>query len=247
MALATLDGIPFRINPSAIQWNFSINTAVEDTVGGRVVQVIGANLSDITVSGEYGEKKGFKNDASHKGMELRGPGLLSWELAEDFIKRVRGMMEKQSADSRKHGRLMHPPLDFTFPEYGWHFGVYIKAIDDGQGQQAIRHSPGTFAYKYRLTLFIVQDRSANLHQVTNSSGKDIIETKRAEAIKGYISRISHGIGWKNSQYNDPRHIESAITGIDAEGTVSRPTSSTVDSAGNTVSIDDAILGGRGGV
>ena len=211
MALATLDGVPFRINPSAIQWGFQIQTAVEDTIGGRVVQVVGATLSDITVTGDYGERKGYAKDTHHNGLELHGPGLLSWELAEAFLKRVEAMMDKQSSDATKQGK-MHPPLDFKFPEFGWHFAVYVKSIDDGQGSQAINHTVGNFAYKYRIVLFIVEDRSTLLHQVTNSTGHDIIAKKRADAIKGYISRISHGVGWRKTQFNDPGLVQDAKTG-----------------------------------
>lgn len=241
MALATLNGVPFRINPSAIQWGFQIQTAVEDTIGGRVVQVVGATLSDITLSGEYGERKGYKNDAHHKGLELHGPGLLSWELAEAFLKRVRAMMDKQSSDATQQGK-MHPPLDFRFPEFGWHFAVYLKSLDDGQGELAINHSVGAFAYKYRITLFIVEDRSSLLHQVTNATGKDIVDRKRAEAIKGYISRISYGVGWKHTQFNDPGLVQDAKTGKISRQSVA----AAQQSAFNTITGTDASSTDGGG-
>lgn len=210
MSLASLNGLSFRINPSAIQWGFSIDTNVEDTIGGRVVQVIGATLTDITLSGEYGERKGYKTDAKHRNMELHGRGLLSWELAEQFLLRVRDMMEEQSEDSRDMGK-MNPPLDFRFPEFGWHFGVYVKGIDDGQSGQAIRHTTGAFAYKYRISLFIVEERSAAL--VLPSKGSTLLEKKKAAAINGYISRISSGVGWKVSRFNEPTAIVNATTGL----------------------------------
>jgi hypothetical protein len=210
MALATLNGLPFRINPSSIQWGFQIDTAVEDTIGGRVVQVIGATLTDITLAGEYGEKKGFKTDKSHKGLELHGAGLLSWELAEQFLLQVRNMMEEQSLDSRVQGK-MHQALDFKFPEFGWHFGVYVKGIDDGQSGQAVMHSPGHFAYQYRISLFIVEERSDAL-VIPGKRGSSLAERQKAAAINGYISRIASGVGWKVSRFNEPIAVTDAVAG-----------------------------------
>lgn len=210
MALATLNGIPFRINPAAIEWAFSIDTNVIETIGGRVVQVIGATLTDLSLSGDYGERKGYESDKHHHGRELHGGGLLSWELAEAFLDRARQMMDKQSSDSRKQG-LMHEPLDFRFPDYGWHYGVYLKGIDDGQSNQAVSHSAGHFAYTYRLSLFIVEDRSDDI-VVASGRGTSLTNQKRAAAINGYISRISKGVGWRLSRFNDPNAITNAVTG-----------------------------------
>lgn len=205
---ATLNGIPFRLNPSSIQWGFSIDTNVEETIGGRVVQVIGATLTDMTVSGEYGEKKGYDHAKRHL---YPGRGaMLSWELAEAFLKRVRDMMEKQSEGSRRQGR-MHPPLEFRFPEFGWHFGVYVKSVSDGKGSQAINHTTGAMAYKYSITLFIVEDRSDDVIMVTGK-GTSLVSQKKKAAISGYINRISSGVGWKLSPFNQPNIVFEASTG-----------------------------------
>lgn len=208
---ATLNGIPFRLNPSSIQWGFSIDTNVEETIGGRVVQVLGATLTDITVSGEYGEKKGYVDTAKSRTRDLYpGKGaLLSWELAEAFLERVRVMMDKQSEDSTEQG-LRGKILDFRFPEYGWHFGVFVKAIDNGQGAPAINHTVGAIAYKYSLTLFVVEDRSDDL-VLASGKGTALSKAKTA-AVEGYISRISRGVGWKLSRFNEPYLVQGATKG-----------------------------------
>lgn len=239
MALASLDGLHFRINPSSIDWGYSIDTNVEETIGGRVVQVIGATLTDITLSGEYGEFKGYRKNDDRRDRFLLSPhnrvNHLSWELAEQFLRRVRDMMEKQSKDSTEQGR-MNPPLDFKFPEYGWHFGVYVKGIDDGTSNIAINHTPGTFAYKWRLSLFIVEERSSAL--VLPGKGTTTAERQKAAAIKGYIARISSGVGWKPTIYNQP-DVEQAVTGAPSTGTA--PTSSAQSAT------RQSVPGGRGGV
>lgn len=204
---ATLNGVPFRLNPSAIQWGFSIDTNVIDTIGGRVVQVLGATLSDITLSGEYGEKKGY--DRPGRRLTPHHGAMLSWELAEAFLLQIRAMMEQQSKGSRTQGR-MHAPLDFRFPEFGWHYGVYVKAIDDGKSGGAINHTTGAIAYKYAITLFIVEDRSDDL--VVAGGAKSTYSKAKENAVAGYISRISSGVGWKLSKFNEPNLVTNATTG-----------------------------------
>lgn len=216
MAFASLDGLTFRINPSAIEWGFQIDTSVEETIGGRVVQVTGATLSDITLSGEYGERKGYRYDDGKRKNQLAGPGkvpLLSWELAEAFINRVRAMMDKQSQDATEQDARLYP-LDFKFPEYGWHFGIYIKGIDDGQSNAGITHTPGAFSYKWRISMFVVEERSSAL--VLPGKASSVADRQKTKAIEGYIARISNGVGWKKSAYNQPTQAstQAALIGLD---------------------------------
>lgn len=213
MALASLAGVHFRLNPASIDWGYSIDTSVEETIGGRVVQVIGATLTDITLAGDYGERKGYRYGDGRKENALLTPGkdgpLLSWELAEAFLDRVRAMMDAQSEDSTTQGR-MNDPLDFKFPEYGWHFGVYVRGIDDGQTALAINHTTGAYAYKWRISLFIVEERSSAL--VLPGKGTTEAEKRKAAAINGYISRISAGVGWKPSRFNQPA-VLGTVNGV----------------------------------
>lgn len=190
MSTVTLgfDGGPsvfFRHDPNNVQWNFKINTAVQQTIGGRVIQVTGATLSDITVEGSFGEKK-----ASSAG----NPPALSWQIAEKFLKEIKAMMEYQARDATLHQK-MHKPAVFSYPPKGWRFGVYIKELTDQDGG-SITHKTGKFAHGYRLTLFIVDDRSQNLIKAGHGNG--VIASQREAAIEAYINRISDGIGWKQS-------------------------------------------------
>src|SRR3954469_3657882 len=96
MGVATLgpphDTVAFRIDPDAVDWNFIINTSVQPTVGGRVVQIVGATLSDITITGHYGEEHPHKHVSDGSD---NGPGR-SWRLAEAFVRKVRAWMVYQS-------------------------------------------------------------------------------------------------------------------------------------------------------
>lgn len=168
----------FRIDPDNVEWGFEVNTTVIPTVAGRVVQVLGATLSDMTVAGKYGQNVRAGQDGE------------SWKLAEAFADRIRKIQEHQSRDSREHGR-MHVPAVFSYSPKNWRFNVYVKALADTRGG-SVTHQTGRFSYDYVLTLFIVDVLSDDLH---------ILSGAKKNAIDSYIARISDGIGWHFSQYN----------------------------------------------
>jgi hypothetical protein len=178
--------VTFRINPNSVQWNFVVNTQVQPTVGGRVVQVLGATLSDMTIQGSFGEVKAGPSNQSQ----------VSWELAERFIAGVRSIMEKQAQDSGRFEKMQPPPV-FNMPLKGWRFSAYIKDIQDPKGG-TITHSPDHFSHEYVMTLFIVEDLSQSLVKV---GANGVINQKKQEAIDAYIGRLSDGIGWVASDYN----------------------------------------------
>lgn len=183
MGFASLgfDGGPsltFRIDPDLIQWNYQVDTTVIDTVGGRVVQVLGATLSDLTVVGHYGQHRPSGEDGE------------SWKLAEAFANKIREIQEHQSRDATEHGK-MHLPATFNYSPKGWRFLVYVKALADTRGG-SVAHQTGRFSYDYALTLFMVDVVSDDLHMLSGA---------KKNAVDAYIARISDGIGWHFSQYN----------------------------------------------
>lgn len=44
----------FRTNPNSIRWKYQLNTNIEDTYGGRVIQVLSANITQLQVQVEAG-------------------------------------------------------------------------------------------------------------------------------------------------------------------------------------------------
>lgn len=213
MALASLgfNGGPqvvFRLNPSSIDWGFDIHSTVTPTVGGRVVQITGATLRDITVVGYLGENRKasgppnpFTND--HAGT--------SWRLHEQFIAQCRQIMEYQSRDATTPGK-MHPPATFNYPDHDWRWQVYLTDVSDIDGQASIEHRTGKFSYGYQLKMFIVQAGSASL--VKAGTSKDAVDIAQEKAITSYIARISEGIGWRQSEYNGPSGDEGVKTDAD---------------------------------
>ncbi|MGW7100387.1 hypothetical protein [Streptomyces sp. NPDC054838] len=211
MALASLGfaggpQLTFRIDPSSIDWGFDIHTSVTHTVGGRVVQITGATLRDMTVTGYLGENRtaGPSRDGIEDHMGV------SWRLHESFIANCRAIMKHQSRDSSTPGK-MHSPAVFNYPARDWRWQVYLKSVEDIDGQASIEHRTGKFSHGYRLTLFIVRAGSDSL--VTAGSSGSAIDAAQERAIASYIARISEGIGWRQSEYNGG--LADSTTGSDA--------------------------------
>lgn len=194
MAMATLgfSGGPtayFRLDPDEVQWNWQMITSVTPTVGGRVIQVIGATLSDLTIVGDFGE--------DHTLDEEHGQ---SWVLAQTFYEQIRKIMIRQAADSRDQGEMQQPAV-FTYSPRNWKFSVYVKDLSDPDGGGSITHAVGKYAYRYQLTLFVVEELSDARVKAGTSHG--VLDTARQKSIDEYMARISDGIGWHFSQYNGP--------------------------------------------
>lgn len=203
MALANLGGLTFRINPSQVSWNYSVDAAVIPTVGGRVVQVYGVTMGDMVIQGLYGqERSGQKRE--------------SWQLAEQFAKDIQYLVQKQSAIptaaqlSGADTTPMHPPHRFIYTDakHNWDFTVYVKSLKDvGNPSATVDHRTGKYSYGYTLTLFIQQDNTGTLAAVAKNE---------------FIDRLSNGMGWKHTEYNGAMslaQLESYLKTNSPDGTI----------------------------
>jgi hypothetical protein len=189
----------FRIDPDSIDYNVTVHTSVQQTVGGRVIQILGTSISDVIVRGSIGESHtlGRDTDGEHKGT--------SWKLAVDFFLAMQGLQQLQSSGSATPGPATRSaflqPLTFIYAPKSLRFQCYIKSIvdADGDGTAGVVHKVGRANYRYTLTLFPVQEGSTNLVKAGTSNG--VLDKARAAAIDAYIGRISQGIGWKFTAYN----------------------------------------------
>lgn len=190
MPFAQLGNLKFRIDPSSVSYDYSIDYSVIDTLGGQVIQVLGSTIGDLVIRGDFGQKR------SHK---VTGPSAQSWELAESFHASIRQMMDAQTLPHQGGGP-SHQPVRFTYFDgtHDWDFKVLIKGIEDMGGTGSIEHKTGKFSYSYQLTLFIVEDRSLKLKKITTDQ---------------FISRISNGLGWKRSGFNGSGWLDDAINFI----------------------------------
>lgn len=178
--------IGFRLDPELLSWDWQIITSVQETIGGRVIQVLGAYLNDLTVQGSFGQ--------DHSA----GANGVSWKQAEAFLELIRQIMDYQAQDANQQNQ-MHRPAVFTYPPKNWRFNVYVKDLTDADGGASIVMTPAKINQRYNLTLFIVSDGSDSLVKAGTSNG--VLNQKANDAIAAYMARISDGIGWHYSSYN----------------------------------------------
>jgi hypothetical protein len=216
MAFAQLGPLKWRVDPTEVSWNYQIDANRIETLGGQVVQILGATLGDVTVSGYFGQDRAHRQD--------------SWQLAVAFHKRIQQIMDAQTLPPKKItvGRksininaeknveriydpkgpppppVAHQPLLFSYMDgvHNWQFKVLVKGIDDLDGNGSLHHTTGKFSYGYRLTLFVVEAQTDVIKKVATDS---------------YIARISQGLGWKKTKYNGPVTAAEATAFIQSHG------------------------------
>lgn len=137
MGLATIGNRVFRIDPSSISWSYRIKVAEQKTVGGRVVQVYGADLGNMVVEGSI--------------------GVGGWEEQHRFLTDMEAMANKHVYDPV--ALRMGDPVRFIYPPKGWNFAVYVRSFEDVAGG-GVTITKENFNPKWRLTLQIVDDNAA---------------------------------------------------------------------------------------
>lgn len=213
MAFAQLGNLKWRVDPNQVSWDYQIDATRIETLGGQVVQILGATLGDVTVSGDFGQDRAQKQD--------------SWQLAVAFHKRVQQMMDAQTLPAKtipvgrvavgtgvgsilnktrstSDAAVVHAPLTFSYLDgtHNWQFKVLIKDCSDADGNGSVHHKIGKFSYGYKLTLFVVEAQTDVIKKVATDS---------------YISRISQGLGWKQTKYNGPVSAAEATAFIQSHG------------------------------
>lgn len=204
-AVCSLGPLKWRIAPSSFDWNYSIDTNVIETLGGQVVQVLGATISDLSVTGYFGQDRATKQE--------------SWRLAKAFHQKIQSMMDAQVLPqsavkiANAGGKVgitnnVHQPWPFSYRDaaHNWDFKVLIKGIAELDGDGSLEHRTGKFSYGYRLTLFVVESGTDQLTQIAKDD---------------FIARLSKGLGWKQSTYNgklDAQQLQAFIQAAGAPAT-----------------------------
>lgn len=91
----------FRTNPNEIWWSYTLNTNVEQTYGGRVVQILSTRIEDLIVKVDCG----------------RG----GWEYLTQIVDFIRQMM----IDQREGGGT---PGTFSYTTRRWNMKVYSLSV-----------------------------------------------------------------------------------------------------------------------
>ena len=89
----------FRSNPNEFNWSYTLNKRVDQTYGGRVIQLLGTRIEDFT----------FKADSGRGG----------WAYANQVAIFLRNVMIEQ-----RKGR----PATFEYTTRGWKFNAYVASV-----------------------------------------------------------------------------------------------------------------------
>lgn len=169
---ASIAGVPFNVNPNSVRWNFSIKMTSEKTIGGKVIQLLGFEMSDLVIDGSFGGDAVANQDAFFQQIG---------KIAQDQVPVL--------------GKTAAKPVRFLWPEQGWDFWVFIKALLQPGAANSIETSEKLHAPRYQLTLFVYEDNG------------DIVRVAGSSAQAKYLARFSAGLGWSQSEWNGPQTVQ----------------------------------------
>lgn len=108
MPTAYLGGVPLQTSPEEIRWDFTMKVVDHKTLGGKVIQVLGTTLGDMTVSGRFGY-----------GPKRQEP----WQQMLAMRERIKAMTKKQYEEGA-----VAKPVRFVYAPRNWDFPVYVKQL-----------------------------------------------------------------------------------------------------------------------
>jgi len=97
----------FRTNPNEFNWNYTINKRIDNTYGGRVVQLLGTKIDDFTFKADCGSKKPLSGR----------PG--GWDYMNKVAKFMRDVMVTQ-----RNGT----PATFEYTTRGWKLNCFVVSV-----------------------------------------------------------------------------------------------------------------------
>ena len=89
----------FRSNPKEFNWSYTLNKRIDQTYGGRVIQLLGTRIDDFTFTADCGSGR--------------------WEYMNKVAKFMRDVMVKQRGGV---------PATFEYTTRGWKFNAYVASI-----------------------------------------------------------------------------------------------------------------------
>jgi hypothetical protein len=115
MSLAQLAGMPFYLDPESVRGGFRVKTAVFDTQGGRVLQVLGTVWEDIFVTGSFG-RGGFEDQRDFLASRTPPPGR---RPGNDLAR----------SSGRENGTSLSAPRRYPLPDGGMSVRVDQRIIN----------------------------------------------------------------------------------------------------------------------
>ena len=103
----------FRTNPNSVWWTYELITHVDETYGGRVIQILGTRLGDLSVKIECGSQYNQLNNQQG-----------GWPYLMSVVDYLASLMNTQRVP--KPGAAA--PGVFEYTTRGWKLGVYALTV-----------------------------------------------------------------------------------------------------------------------
>ena len=149
MGMATLNDHRFRLDPMSISWSYAIKAKDFKAVGGKVVQVYGANIKSMTIRGSF--------------------GVGGWQEQAQFLDKMKALASSQIGATTSLTSTPDPkPLRFQYPPNGWDFLVYLTDFKQEGAGTSVFLSDQVVAPGWVLVFSIIED-NAGLRTVAMDS------------------------------------------------------------------------------
>lgn len=130
--MITLDGKEFRTLPTSYDWEYKIKMNDWKTMGGKVIQIYGVRMGDLTISGQFSTPE---------------------EQAEWF-KKVKSIADAQVPVL---GAAAPRPVRLIWTERGWDFMVFVKSFKQVGAATSVMARNDIADIKWTMTVFVNQD------------------------------------------------------------------------------------------
>ena len=142
----------FRTNPNQFQWTYTLNKRIDQTYGGRVVQLLGTKIDDFVIKADAGGGR--------------------WDYTNRMAKFMRDVMINQ-----RNG----VPATFEYTKRGWKLKCYIVSVPFQDSVEEVLRP-------FEIQMKVQEDVSGLMSK---------------NSLRAELARLSDGIGFRRSQYNDP--------------------------------------------
>lgn len=152
----------FRTNPNQFQWTYTLNKRIDQTYGGRVIQLLGTNIDDFVFKAEAGNGR--------------------WDYANRVAKFMRDVMVDQRGGE---------PATFEYTQRGWKLNCYIVSVPFQDEVEAVLR-------EFEVVCKVQEDVSGLLSK---------------NSLSAELQRLSDGIGFRRTKYNDPKLQDQQMVDI----------------------------------
>lgn len=189
--------IRLPLPPSGITWDYNLRYQTYDTIGGQVVQILGVDIKNVTITGLFGFE-------GHWGKEYRDGRIESLYKTEGETvmwrdnKNVRNGILAFAHWFRTYfntitqaGDYDHSPMTFSYPHKGYEWVIRPHSFPN------MRFANDEVAPKWELQCDIVEELQGHVTQDITSKVK--FDLKSLEKGVGFAEFIK----WSEPQYQNP--------------------------------------------